>query len=640
MNDRYQHFEQHLTPSIAQDLILELFAGSTAQRQEIVRRVDEVHRERGGQPPTAKVHHPAAHALSKMKRIGLANNPKRGHWSISSKESPESEAPSRSEKQDSIKSLNEFIKWVQGLPQGEYVYRGVSNKDYEIEASTYRRLKDEKGNFRNEEDKGAERLRQINWEMIEDAKRHRHGWENEQPPPDLVLLAKLQHSGAATCLIDFTRNPLVALWMACRKSGSGSVPGKVYAIEISSGSPFKPVSSDEARQMEINDFFQGDKKTGYQLYQWQPDYQDNRMLAQQSVFLFGGSWDAIKLSKSCVISEKHKQEIWDSLKKSAGISEDILFPDFEGFASQRAQNKSYYQPDVPIKTGSEPDSQEDVTDEAIDEQNQKESAAISYLRLSLDALQEGNTEAATQYYNRGMEFEPTDQLLNHFYRERAIIHYNKGNKEYFELAISDYDEAIRLNANDENSYRGRGKVNYELGEYTESIGDFDTAINLNSNNADTYYWRGLAKYHLQQYREAIIDFDRAINLDPTEAYFYYWRGLASLELNHYQDAIDYFDQSIRLNPSYAYPYYWRGLAKYHLQQYREAIIDFDRAINLNPTEASFNGYVYYWQGKAKKQMGLFSKANVDFHTALMCAEEAGNDSFISLIKQELLPNIL
>ena len=146
--------------------------------------------------------------------------------------------------------------------------------------------------------------------MIEDANSRRHGWENDQRPPHLNLLAKLQHNGAATCLIDFTKNPLVALWMACRRSGKGSVKGKVNAVDISSRSPFKLVSSDEALNKEINHFFQGDEKTGYQLYHWQPHYQDIRMLAQQSVFLFGGGWDAIKPSVACVISEQHKQEIW------------------------------------------------------------------------------------------------------------------------------------------------------------------------------------------------------------------------------------------------------------------------------------------------------------------------------------------
>ena len=633
MNDQYQYFAMPLTPRIVQELILELFAGDTVQRQEIVKRVDEVHRERGGQPPTAKVHHPADHALSNMKRVGLANNPKRGYWSISSKESPELEVPFRSEEQDSIKSLDEFMKWVQGLPQGEYIYRGVSNKNYQIEASTYRRLKDEKGNFRNEDDKSAERLRQINWEMIEDANRHRHGWENERRPPDLNLLAKLQHSGAATCLIDFTRNPLVALWMAGRKSSRGSVAGKVYAVKIGPDSPFQHVSSNDAIKKKIVDFFQGDDRIGYTLYQWQPDYQDNRMFAQQSVFLFGGGCDAIKSSESCIISQKHKQEIWDSLKKSAGISEDILFPDFEGFASQRAQNKSYYQSDVPIDIEPVFALAENVTGETIYNESQKEFSAIYYLRLSLEAFQAGSTEESVHYFNSGADFEPSDELLNDFYRERASIHYN--NKGDFESAIDDYSEAIRHNLDDLDSYYWRGRSNYELDRYTEAVSDFDQAISIDPNNADIYYWCGLARYNLHQYLQAIDAFDLAIDLDSTNVYFYHWRGMATLSLNDYQDSISYFNQAIDLNPAQTYSYHSRGVAKYNLEQYSESIIDFDRAISLNPTDARSNGYTYYYRGLAKNQIGVFGTARADFKIALMCAEEIADYALINLINQEL-----
>ena len=58
---------QVLTPSVAQELIVELFAGATVQKQEIVRAVDEAHTERGGQPLAAGANRPVTQALSRMK---------------------------------------------------------------------------------------------------------------------------------------------------------------------------------------------------------------------------------------------------------------------------------------------------------------------------------------------------------------------------------------------------------------------------------------------------------------------------------------------------------------------------------------------------------------------------------------------
>ena len=82
MNNQYEYVETPLTPGIARKLIVELFAGRTVQKQEIVRIVDETHLERGGMPPKAKRLHPVTMALSKMKREGQAKNPRQGHWFI------------------------------------------------------------------------------------------------------------------------------------------------------------------------------------------------------------------------------------------------------------------------------------------------------------------------------------------------------------------------------------------------------------------------------------------------------------------------------------------------------------------------------------------------------------------------------
>ena len=84
MNHQYEYIEKPLTPSIAQSLIIELFAEQTVQKQEMMRVVDETHLERGGQPSRARFHHPVTLALRSMKREGLAENPNPGdgNWFI------------------------------------------------------------------------------------------------------------------------------------------------------------------------------------------------------------------------------------------------------------------------------------------------------------------------------------------------------------------------------------------------------------------------------------------------------------------------------------------------------------------------------------------------------------------------------
>lgn len=82
MNDQYEYAGKSLTPRIAQYLIIELFAGETDQKQEIMRIVDETHRERGGLPPRAKFNNPVTLALYNMRREGLVENPSQGYCLI------------------------------------------------------------------------------------------------------------------------------------------------------------------------------------------------------------------------------------------------------------------------------------------------------------------------------------------------------------------------------------------------------------------------------------------------------------------------------------------------------------------------------------------------------------------------------
>lgn len=251
-----------------------------------------------------------------------------------------------------VKTLSGFMKWAEQFNDGQYLFRGVTRDTYKIEASTYRRLQEEERNPPN--------LLKINRELIENARRMGHDQKDGQRLFDLDLLAELQHFGAATCLIDFTRDALVALWFACQQSSKRpakrSANGKVVAVRIDDPARFITVDTELIEEnidyflaqdqkafpgQDAKDFYAQDKY----LYQWQPKYQNNRIIAQKSVFVFGGI--GIETEAKCVIIESSKQEILKSLDKLSGITEASMFPDFDGFARLHAHNKPYIESDIP-----------------------------------------------------------------------------------------------------------------------------------------------------------------------------------------------------------------------------------------------------------------------------------------------------
>ena len=62
---------------------------------------------------------------------------------------------------------------------------------------------------------------------------------------------------------------------------------------------------------------------------------------------------------------------------------------------------------------------------------------------------------------------------------------------------------------------------------------------------------------------------------------------------------------------------------------RLAIADYDRAIELNPNMAE----AYYNRGNAKKNLSRLNEARTDYQQALVLAQESGNESLVTAVRQ-------
>ena len=580
MNNPYQYVGKPLTPRMAQELIREIFAGKTDQRQEIIKTIDEVHRERGGEPAKA-ITHPVERVLSSMKKAGLAENPEQGLWHILPDGAPEtevSEKTSQSEESDEIKTLAAFMAWAQIFDGGAFVFRGVPNEEYGIQASAYRRPKEGERSF--------EKFLHINRDLIREARLFGYDQDEGRELKPLEILAELQHYQAATCLIDFTHSAQIALFFACQPTDKENQNGKVFAVHNQS-SRFNEITPDSLKG-DIDEFLKDDKEA--QLYYWQPRYQNNRIIAQQSIFLFGNyEFDP---DAECVIAGDKKESILKELQNVSGITEDRLFPDFEGFARVRGVAAPYT-----VLTPSDYKMRGLLAEKRGDYKD-----AIADYDIAIDK----NSNDVEAYYLRGLARRSLKQL---------------------EEAVVDFDHVLRLSSEHTDAYYRRGRAKYNLEQYKESITDFDHVLRLSSEHTDAYYRRGRAKYNLEQYKESITDFDHVLRLDSERKDAYYWRGRAKYYLERYEEAIVDFDEAIHTSFEGTHVFYWRGLSKKRLEQYAAAIADFDRAIRLEPTYA----YSHYHRGSAKFELKRFTEAEADLQEALSLAKQADNDAMIGWI---------
>ena len=361
-------------------------------------------------------------------------------------------------------TINEFIEWAAQFSDGQYLFRGVSTESYKIEASAYRRLSEIDRN-------NPSKLLKINKDLIEKARGLGHDQRNGQQLSDLELLAELQHFGAATCLIDFSRGALVALWFACQQGSQTEANGKVFAVRHDDVVRLKAVNPELVKK-DIDYFLKQDENGRYPLYQWQPKLQNNRIIAQQSVFVFSGA--QIEAEAECVIDKNSKQDILTSLDKISGITEANIYPDFDGFARLHAHDKPYLEPD-----------------------------AQDYLKRGLEAHQNDNLDDAIEYYTEVIGLDPADiSTVSVAYYNRGLAYAETGKVD---SAIENYNESIQLNPSFADIYNDRGYAYYEKGEVERAIEDYDQAIQLKSDNVLFYNNRSIALLHLQEWEKAKSD---------------------------------------------------------------------------------------------------------------------------------------
>ena len=170
--------------------------------------------------------------------------------------------------------------------------------------------------------------------LIDPARTRGFGVENGQKISDLQLLAKLQHFGAATGLLDFTWSPLVALWFASDQPG---FDGKLFVLNTNDPAHFAKVANDpELQTVDAAFSYEDDPPLLY----WEPMLGGEaklRLLRQRGVFIIGrplipdDDGTDIKIVTEIEISKEDKASLREHLALM-DINESSLFPDIYGFS--------------------------------------------------------------------------------------------------------------------------------------------------------------------------------------------------------------------------------------------------------------------------------------------------------------------
>jgi tetratricopeptide (TPR) repeat protein len=214
-------------------------------------------------------------------------------------------------------------------------------------------------------------------------------------------------------------------------------------------------------------------------------------------------------------------------------------------------------------------------------------------------------DLAIDYFTASIERNPTAADYN----ARGMVHLERGE---LDLALRDFDDAIRLDSNLATAYNGRGVALKARGELDKAMADFDAAIRLVPRYENAFVNRGVVWIAKGQFEKAMADYDEAIRLNPRYEVPYHDRGLAWKAKGELGRAVADFSEAIRLDPKLAFAYHNRALAWHAKYDAARALADYDQAIVLDPNyTAAHANRGCLWHGK-----GDYGSALADYTHAL------------------------
>lgn len=226
--------------------------------------------------------------------------------------------------------------------QNDYIRSGLSVKLYKNSIG--------KGSACNSlVERGYIRINYLNSleNMIINARKHYPDQYNDEMS-DLNILADIQHNGGATCLVDFSKNVLTALWFACHRDHNDD--GFIYCYDIMEdmivNDNLTVLKTDEEKQPIRKLLLQTYKETNVssdttaRFCLWEPTPQNARITRQDSIFLFGIEKFLVKEHGVQVIKipAQNKICILKAMKGLFNITANSIYNDPVGFAS--VNNKS------------------------------------------------------------------------------------------------------------------------------------------------------------------------------------------------------------------------------------------------------------------------------------------------------------
>lgn len=204
-------------------------------------------------------------------------------------------------------------------------------------------------------------------------------------------------------------------------------------------------------------------------------------------------------------------------------------------------------------------------------------------------------------------------------QKSGIEKFDKGD---FYGAISDFNDALRINPSSDWMYYRLSYTKHALEDYENSIKDINKAIELDEGYGDYYIFKGQINRDLENFYDAIDNITTGISkLDPNDSLFYgnsfSFRGdIKSDDLEDFDSAISDYNKAIKYNPNYN-NFLNRGFANSSIENYEAALLDFNKGIELYTDEDDeYKAFLYSIRASIKNNLENYYGAIGDMSKAI------------------------
>lgn len=176
----------------------------------------------------------------------------------------------------------------------------------------------------------------------------------------------------------------------------------------------------------------------------------------------------------------------------------------------------------------------------------------------------GKFEEAIKNYTQLMKIADDSTIQKTCYINRGLS-YDRLQK--YDLAITDFTKAIKLDSTDMASYIDRGLSKMHAGSLEKAKEDYQYVVTQNNNHSmmeAALYW--LAKIHYSQgnFQEVVKNCDQYFTINPNDYEVYFIRGTANDMLQAFEEAIKDYSKVIKLKPMIKEAYAYRGTSKINI----------------------------------------------------------------------------